>query len=141
MSGLPYRSKLAPFESEIVQLRRQRPPVPYRQIVELLKERHGVAVTINAVFVFLKTRRKWDHRAAAATRTTTSMAISTPPARSRPPVTLPSITHPVHHNHQETARPKLFSFAFSDRYNLTRLTPEEATALEKKLDDELKGES
>jgi uncharacterized lipoprotein YbaY len=33
------------------------------------------------------------------------------------------------------------SFTFSQEYNLTRLTPEEAVALEKKLDDELKGES
>jgi hypothetical protein len=47
MSGLPFRSKLAPFEQEIVELRRKRPPVSYREIAQLLKERHGVEVTIN----------------------------------------------------------------------------------------------
>ena len=65
MSGLPFRSKLAPFEQEIIELRRQRPPVSYRQIVQLLKEQHGIEVTINGVFAFLRTRRKWDRRAAA----------------------------------------------------------------------------
>ena len=64
MSGLPFRSKLAPFEQEITELRRKRPPASYREIVQLLKEQHGVEVTINGVFVFLKTRRKWDRRAA-----------------------------------------------------------------------------
>ena len=47
MTGLPFRSKLAPYEHEIVELRRQRPPVSYREIVRRLKERYDVTVTIN----------------------------------------------------------------------------------------------
>ena len=66
MSGLPFRSKLAPFEQEIIDLRRKRPPVSYREIVQRLKEQHGIEVTINGVFAFLRTRRKWDRRAAVS---------------------------------------------------------------------------
>ena len=88
MSGLPFRSKLAPFEQEIIELRRKRPPVSYRQIVQLLKERHGVEVTINGVFAFLRTRRKWDRRAAAESKKAIPREASQHP-NSRRPVHLP----------------------------------------------------
>ena len=58
MSGpMPYRSKLTPFEAEIADLRRTRPPTPYTEIVRLLKERHGLAVQVSTLFNFVKVRR------------------------------------------------------------------------------------
>src|SRR5213593_4074399 len=44
MPGKPDRSSLIPFEDEIVQLRRRRPPVPYAQIAQLLREKYNVTV-------------------------------------------------------------------------------------------------
>ena len=70
MPGSPYRSKLTPYEAEITQLRRQRPPMPYREIVSLLHERYGVVVSINALFSFLKIRRRWNRsQSGSVTRT------------------------------------------------------------------------
>ena len=57
---MPYRSKLTPFEAEIADLRRTRPPTPYTEIVRLLKERHGLAVQVSTLFNFVKVRKKWD---------------------------------------------------------------------------------
>ena len=137
MSGLPFRSKLAPFEQEITDLRRQRPPVSYRQIVQLLKERHGVEVTINGVFVFLRTRRKWDRRAAAGEKLT---VLQESPQVSRRP-TPSTVATNRHGTDQATPGRKLFNYTYSNTYNLTRLTPEEKTALEKRLEEERKRQS
>ena len=71
-------------------------------------------------------------------------------ARSAPKK--PSTQHSGHHSDSDIpqgtkakdalSRPRRpVTFTFSEQYNLTRLTPEEAAALEKKLDEELKGGS
>jgi hypothetical protein len=137
MSGLPFRSKLAPFEQEIVELRKRRPPVSYRQIVQLLKEQHGVEVTINGVFAFLRTRRKWDRRVAAGEKLT---VLQESPQVSRRP-TPSTVATNRHGTDQATPGRKLFNYTYSSTYNLTRLTPEEKTALEKRLDEERKRQS
>jgi len=137
----PFRSKLAPYEHEIVELRSKRPPVPYRQIVELLKEQHEVEVTINGIFVFLKTRRKWDRRSAAEKKPAVPRPVTQASDFRQSTTPQPATTDLPSGPDSGTARRKRFDFTFSDRYNLTRLTPEEAAALEKKLDEELKGES
>lgn len=138
MSGLPFRSKLAPFEQEIVGLRRKRPPVSYRQIVQLLKERHGVDVTINGVFVFLRTRRKWDRRAAAGKEQAVAQEFSQISRRRAPPAV---VTNRPDGGYPGTPGRKLFNYTYSNTYNLTRLTPEEKVALEKRLDEERKRQS
>jgi len=135
MSGLPFQSKLAPFEREIVELRRQRPPFPYRRIVELLKEKYGIEMTINGVFAFLRTRRKWDRRAAAESKTPTP-PIHSQGSHSRQPVPPTVITHHPLGSDSSTAPRKRFNYTYSNTYNLTRLTPEEKAALEKRLDEE-----
>jgi hypothetical protein len=140
MSGLPFRSKLAPFEQEIIELRRKRPPVSYRQIVQLLKEQHGVEVTINGVFAFLRTRRKWDRRAAAESKKATPRVASQHP-NSRQTVTPAVAANRPCDSNQATPGRKLFNYTYSNTYNLTRLTPEEKVALEKRLDEERKRQS
>ena len=137
MSGLPFRSKLAPFEQEIMELRRKRPPVSYRQIVQLLKEQHGIEVTINGVFAFLRTRRKWDRRAAAGKKQTAPQPVPQVSRRPAPPGVVPNRPG----KDQATPGRKLFNYTYSNTYNLTRLTPEEKAALEKRLDEERKRQS
>ena len=58
MPGKPFQSKLNPFLREIYELRGQAPPVSYQQIARLLKERHGVEVSANGVFSFVKARSR-----------------------------------------------------------------------------------
>ena len=139
MSGLPFRSKLASFEQEIMELRRKRPPVSYREIVQLLKEQHGIEVTINGVFAFLRTRRKWDRRAAAAKKQAVPKQVSQV-SRSQLP-TSPAVVMHRPGTDQATPGRQLFNYTYSNTYNLTRLTPEEKAALEKRLDEERKRQS
>jgi len=56
--GKPFQSKLNPFLREIYELRGQAPPASYQQIARLLKERHGLAVSANGVFSFVKARSR-----------------------------------------------------------------------------------
>jgi len=137
MSGLPFRSKLAPFEQEIIELRRKRPPVSYREIVQLLKERHGVEVTINGVLVFLRTRRKWDRRTAAGKKQAVPQQVSQVSRRPAPSAVVTNRPG----TDQATPGRKLFNYTYSNTYNLTRLTPEEKAALEKRLEEEKKRQS
>jgi hypothetical protein len=135
----PYRSKLIPFEAEIVALRRSRPPTPYSKIVRLLKESHGLTVQVSTLFNFLKVRRKWDRDQSlakeprrVASRTSApaqqmtesklhcaALAVPAAPARSAEPVPRRSALHP------KPAGRALKSFTPSAEYNLERLTPEQ----------------
>src|SRR5687767_1549448 len=85
MSGpMPYRSKLTPFEAEIADLRRTRPPTPYTEIVRLLKERHGLAVQVSTLFNFVKVRRKWDRLQSLAPQPPLSTIARGAPTQPRP---------------------------------------------------------
>lgn len=55
-------SKLLPFDQEIQNLRNQ--GVSLRKIANVLNQEHGVDITYNAVFSFLKTREKTEQRPA-----------------------------------------------------------------------------
>jgi len=138
---MPYRSKLVPFEAEIADLRRKRPPTPYSEIVRLLKDRHGLTVQVSTLFNFLKVRRKWDRRQSLSPQ---------PPS---PAVARPASIQPMSEIQRDrstrragpTARPvepspcssrisppykkpggrTLKSFTPSSEYNLERLTPEQ----------------
>ena len=74
MPGSPYKSKLTPYEAEITQLRQQRPPMPYREIVIWLHQRHGIVVSINALFSFLKIRRRWNRSQSGGSATRAATA-------------------------------------------------------------------
>ena len=56
MPGIPFQSKLLPYEAEILALLDG--GKSFRQVAEDLKRTHGLAVTHNAVFSFAKNRRK-----------------------------------------------------------------------------------
>ena len=53
-----YRSCLIPYENEIVALRRKKPPMPFSQIAELLREKYQITVNRQAIFKFKKFGRK-----------------------------------------------------------------------------------
>src|SRR5437016_13202837 len=127
MTGLPFRSKLAPYEHEIVELRRQRPPVSYREIARRLKEQYDVTVTINGVFAFLKTRKKWDRRAAAEKKPAEASAPSSRSQSTRESADPPR-SRGTDSSTQHRARSHL---TFSNRYNLTRLSPHNKDTLAK----------
>jgi hypothetical protein len=63
MAGRPYFSKLAPYRAEIAALRKPSPPVSYVEIARILKERHGLQISPNAIWSFVK------HLALGHTRT------------------------------------------------------------------------
>jgi len=137
---MPYRSKLTPFEAEIAQLRRTRPPTPYSEIVRVLKERHGLAVQVSTLFNFLKVRRKWDRRHRLASQPSRSNVIgsaSVQPglSKQRPRWASPAEATPIHATaarskeapvlRQNPSGRTLKSFTPSAEYNLERLTPEQ----------------
>ena len=58
MPGKPYQSKLNPYLQEIHRLRSQAPPVSYQEIARILHEKHGLAVSPNGIFSFVKARSR-----------------------------------------------------------------------------------
>jgi hypothetical protein len=143
MSGIPYRSKLTPYESEILEMRKRRPPVPYKQIVSNLKDRYGVDTAINTVFAFVKVRKRWDRvyssngHPAGNPRTSSSMSLK-PVRLGQVEKTSIAIERtpqdPVVEQPAPRRRRFMSSFTPGDRYNLHRLTPEEKAAYIKKLE-------
>ncbi len=124
MAGKPHRSSLIPFEDEIISLRRQRPPVPYVQIAELLRQKHNLIIQAPAIFKFVKVRSRgrkvYSYQRVAIPKT----PVPNPPSKQRTSTASTS-----------TEKPR-FEFKWSDRYNLKRLPPEEAAAIRKKLEEE-----
>jgi len=143
MSGpMPYRSKLTPFEAEIADLRRTRPPTPYNEIVRLLKDRHGLTVQVSTLFNFVKVRRKWDRLQSLASRSPVSTIARGAPTQPRPQnqrhrsaprseatSDRSATASPLSGNapllHPHPGGRTLKSFTPSAEYNLERLTPEQ----------------
>jgi len=150
MPGKPYQSILIPYEDEILSLRRQRPPMAFARIAELLKEKHQVSVQRAAICKFVKLRARWrkketqQHRAASKTWNTAQSHGSQPQsARTRqetgavPPNSAGTENRQPWlgwQNEKPASREKMLTtFTPSNEYNLTRLTPEEAAAYVEQL--------
>jgi hypothetical protein len=54
--GRPWQSRLIPYEKEILEFRRRRPPVPFSQIVTHLSDRYGIKVHLDTIHNFVKVR-------------------------------------------------------------------------------------
>ena len=122
MSGKPYRSCLIPYENEIIVLRQRRPPMPYAQIAELLREKYQLSVCRETIFKFLRVR--------SHSRKVFSYGRN---VRSKKRAAVPS--NPQRTSFSSQPKPK-FEYEYSQRYNLHRLPPEEAAARRKKLEEE-----
>ena len=134
-----YRSCLIPYENEIVALRRKRPPMPFSQIAELLREKYKITVNRQAIFKFIKVRAKGyqpcQYAWSIELSNNENNRIDELPSL-RKTQSLQSTTTPV------SAKPKTstviqpdddFDMPFSETYNLTRLSPEEAAARLQKI--------
>ena len=124
MARKPYQSALIPYEDEIIALRHRRPPTSYARIAELLLQKYKVSICRETIFRFVKVRSRgrkvYSYQRDVAPASSKSVKPAPQPADpgSRPP-----------------PKPK-FEFKYSERYNLTRLSDEEAAARRKKLEEE-----
>ncbi|MGH9425860.1 MAG: hypothetical protein ACRD2L_06080 [Terriglobia bacterium] len=69
MPGKPYQSILIPYEDEIFTLRKQRPPVAFAAIAELLKQKYQISIQRAAICKFVKVRARWRKKEARENRT------------------------------------------------------------------------
>src|SRR6266581_3077733 len=134
MSGKPYQSSLIPYEDEIIALRHRRPPMPYAQIAELLRQKHNLIIQRSAIFKFVKVR-SGGRKVYSYSRNAPEKKAATAPA---PRVTAsgprpPAVVAVTVKRGPSTIR---FQFTPSDRHNLTRISPEEAAAIRKMLEEE-----
>jgi hypothetical protein len=124
MTGKPHQSSLIPYEIEIISLRRRRPPMPYIQIADLLRQKYNIAIQAPAIFKFIKVRSH-GHKVF-----TYEPLVHTKKSKSVPQPTKPANAEP-----NEEPKPK-FEFKYSERYSLKRLPKDEAAAIRKKLEAE-----
>ncbi len=121
MSVKPYKSSLLPYEEEIVALRGRKPPMPYAEIAQLLRQKYSLSIQRAAIFKFIKVRSRgrkmYCYQGGAAPKKPISIKVL-------PPRTDPGLPKPK------------FEFTYSERYNLKRLPKEEAAAIRKKLEEE-----
>jgi hypothetical protein len=122
MPGKPYQSSLNPYRDEIFALRRKKPPISYARIAAILQQKYGLKVRRAAVGKFVKVRAKGR-----------KVYFFKEEISARPPVVVPSEKIKTESAAQQ--RP-FFNYTPSDRYNLTRLPPEEAARRRKKLEEE-----
>jgi hypothetical protein len=134
-----YRSRLIPYEAEIIALRRKKPPMPYSKIAELLREKYQITIRQENIIRFIKVRSKgyktckyaWDYEPTNENNKPTTV---TPSLQKPATVTKPSVSDKP----KQTDESETFDMPFSETYNLTRLTPEELAARRKKLEEKEK---
>jgi hypothetical protein len=124
MTGKPFQSALIPHENEIFDLRHRRPPYSYARIAEILHEKYQLIVYRQTIFKFVKVRshgrKVYAIYRSPLPKKQKSVAAVSPQA-----------------DQQSTAENRpFFKYTPSNRYNLTRLPPEEAAERRKKLEAE-----
>ena len=130
----PYQSALIPYEDEIIALRHRRPPTLYARIADLLFQKYKLSVCRETIFRFVKVRSRGRKvyaytRNVSAEKSASALVAPQPAPGSHPPAAA-AVT-------AERKPPKsTFRFTPSKHYNLTRLSPEEAAARRKKLEEE-----
>ena len=133
MPGKPFQSSLIPYQDEIVALRHSKPPVSYARIAELLRQKYSLSIQRAAIGKFVKVRSRgrkvYSFSRRAPEKKPTPAAKKLSDSGLHPPITPVPTTEP---------RPRGTSLQFmpSDRYSLTRMSPEEAAAIRKKLEEE-----
>jgi hypothetical protein len=123
MTGKPFQSVLVPFEEEIYILRQRRPPYSYARIATILQDKYQLSVCRETIFKFVRAR----------TRSRKVYAIYRSPIPKKPK----SAAATTPQTNPKTPKPKpFFEYTPGNRYNLTRLPPEEAAERRKKLEAE-----
>jgi hypothetical protein len=124
--GTPFKSSLIPFENEIMALRRKRPPVSYARIVQILKQKYGFCIQRAAIGKFVNVRLRIRKTNRSVTK-----------ARSNKPIAVMPSLNKINSG-TPTKRKPVFDYQFSDRYNLTRITQEEADKILNEPEEEEK---
>ena len=125
----PYQSKLIPYEAEIVTLRATRPPTPYARIAQILLEKHSLAVHRDTIQNFVRVRSNGRKVYCFARLVGTSSQDPKKNNSTKSTVAGSGSFAPTATT-DSTSKPR-FNYTPSDRYNLTRMTPEQIAALEK----------
>jgi hypothetical protein len=127
----PYQSKLIAHEAEITALRATRPPTPYARIAQILGEKYALPVHRDTIHSFVRVRshgRKVACFARSVEARSQDLEKKTPSRPKPSGLALSTFTATT------DAGPKpRFNYTPSDRYNLTRLTPEQLAARKKEF--------
>ena len=147
MWGKPYQSCLAPFENEILELRLRKRPMSCAQIAEHMKNTHQIQVSRGTVLNFLKVRAKGYKPCKYAgciepindaNKQTTEVpyiqkqTVSEVRETPKQPVAVKSVTPTKQFPEVE------FKMEWSDVYNLTRMSDEEAAERNKRIEEKRK---
>jgi hypothetical protein len=114
MPGKPNQSCLIPYEAEILSLRHRRPPMSYKKIAAWLCQEHHIDVCRETIFKFMRVRSRGRKVFSYGWKVNSKKPTASIPSKQRMTL-LPS-----------AKRKPVFEYVPSDRYNLTRLSPEEA---------------
>ena len=126
----PYQSKLIPYEAEIAALRATRPPTPYARIVQVLHEKYALSVHRDTIHSFVRVRSHGKKVSCFARLVDVSSQHLEKKTSSRPKPSDRRLSQPP--TNTDARAERKFNYTPSDRYNLTRLTPEQIAAQEKK---------
>jgi len=143
MAVKPYQSCLVPYENEIISLRRKKPPMPYSQIAALLSEKYQINVRRGTIFSFMEIRSKDSYKNKTCKH---AWNMEFKDTNNQTTVEVPLMQKQTIAQTSKSAvatKPKPpfnplsdeFEMEFSETYNLTRLTPEEAEARIKQLEE------
>jgi len=124
MAVKPFQSTLIPYQDEIADLRSRRPPVSYARIAVILYEKYGLHIRRGAIAKFVKVR--------SGGRKVYSFQRDVAPARSK---SVKPAAQPADPSSHPPPKHKL-EVKHDERYNLTRVPPDEAPARRKKLEEE-----
>jgi hypothetical protein len=83
--GRPWQSLLIPYEEEILELRRRRPPMPFGQITARLETKYGLKVHLDTVHNFVKVRSGLYRETSRKHRSIRATAESPTPIPTPPP--------------------------------------------------------
>ena len=155
MAGKTYQSCLAPFENEIIALRRKKPPTPYAKIVEYMQEKHKIKVCRETIFSFLKIRARGFKKcryaesielsnaailqtkgSTVSAKPQTSISSEAVPKVSKQPATEKPTSSQTSESQDWENEP--FEMEFSETYNLTRLPPDVAAARNKIIEEKIR---
>jgi hypothetical protein len=114
MPGKPNQSCLIPYEEEILSLRHRRPPMSYKKIAAWLCQEHNLDVCRETIFKFLRVRSRGRKVFSYGWKVHSRKPTANIPSLQRTTASSLAKKKPV------------FEYVPSDRYNLTRLSPEEA---------------
>ena len=146
MPGKPFQSSLIPYLDEIAALRGKKPPVSYARIAEILRQKYGLSIHRGAIGKFVKVRSKgrkvYFFKEEPAVKSTPAVAtVKNIPTTEKPSLQKTTVLPKPSVSDKHPVDPQLddfFNIPFSETYNLTRVSPEEAAARLKILEEKEK---